>query len=76
MSENLRHEGEATREAIAEATRAFHERLRDAGLKSTRQRDAIVECFFRLDKHITAEELHQEARKEFRASATPPFTAP
>ena len=38
-------------ERVDDAMRAFHERLQDAGLKSTRQRDTIVECFFRLDKH-------------------------
>ena len=41
---------------------AFHERLKDAGLKSTKQRDAIAEVFFTLDKHITADELHTAVR--------------
>ena len=33
-------------------------------MKSTRQRDAIVETFFRLDKHISADELLDEVRRE------------
>lgn len=41
----------------------FHARLQEAGLKSTRQRDAIVDCFFRLDKHISADELLDEVRE-------------
>ena len=51
-------------ERVDDAMRAFHERLQDAGLKSTRQRDTIVECFFRLDKHITADELLDVVREE------------
>lgn len=43
----------------------FHERLVELGLKSTRQRDVIVETFFRLDRHISVEELLEEVRKEF-----------
>lgn len=42
----------------------FHERLGELGLKSTRQRDVIVETFFRLDRHISVEELLEEVRKE------------
>ncbi len=48
---------------LADAMDAFHQRLQDAGLKSTRQRDVIVERFFRLDKHITADELLEEVRE-------------
>lgn len=51
-------------ERVEDAMQAFHERLQDAGLKSTRQRDTIVECFFRLDKHITADELLEVVREE------------
>lgn len=51
-------------ERVEDAMSAFHERLQDAGLKSTRQRDTIVECFFRLDKHITADELLDVVREE------------
>ncbi len=43
---------------------SFRQRLQEAGLKSTRQRDAIVETFFRLDKHISADELLDEVRKK------------
>ena len=42
---------------------AFHERLQEAGLKSTRQRDVIAERFFELDQHISAEDLHIEVRR-------------
>lgn len=41
----------------------FNQRLSEAGLKSTRQRDAIVERFFRIDKHISVEELLEDVRK-------------
>lgn len=41
----------------------FNERLSEAGLKSTRQRDAIFETFFRLNKHISVEELLDEVRR-------------
>lgn len=50
-------------ETVDEALEAFHQRLHEAGLKSTRQRDAIVTCFFELDKHISVEELLVETRK-------------
>jgi Fur family ferric uptake transcriptional regulator len=42
----------------------FQQRLREAGLKSTRQRDQIAETFFALDRHISVEELLAEVRKE------------
>lgn len=42
----------------------FHDRLGELGLKSTRQRDVIVETFFRLDRHISVEELLEEVRKD------------
>jgi len=41
----------------------FHNRLQDAGLKSTRQRDLIVGSFFDLDQHITVDELLDHVRK-------------
>ncbi|MFU8802309.1 MAG: Fur family transcriptional regulator, partial [Bradymonadaceae bacterium] len=47
---------------IEEAMEAFYQRLQEAGLKSTRQRDLIVERFFRLDKHISADELLEDVR--------------
>lgn len=43
----------------------FHERLGELGLKSTRQRDVIVETFFELDRHISVEELLEEVRRAF-----------
>lgn len=42
----------------------FHKRLSEHGLKSTRQRDTIVACFFRLNRHISVEELLEEVRAE------------
>lgn len=48
----------------SEVLARFHERLGELGLKSTRQRDVIVETFFRLDRHISVEELLEEVRKE------------
>lgn len=47
---------------VAEAMTAFSQRLQEAGLKSTRQRDLIVERFFELDEHISAEELLDDVR--------------
>lgn len=41
----------------------FHERLSESGLKSTRQRDCIVETFFEVDKHISVDELLEAVRK-------------
>ena len=41
----------------------FHCRLQEAGLKSTRQRDIIVQAFFDVDKHLSVDELLVEARK-------------
>lgn len=48
---------------LAEAMEAFYERLQEAGLKSTKQRDLIVERFFLLDKHISADELLEDVRE-------------
>lgn len=59
-------EAQATDEEVAIAMKAFHARLKDQALKSTRQRDAIAECFFKLDKHITADELHSEVKQTQR----------
>jgi Fur family ferric uptake transcriptional regulator len=54
----------ADEERLADVMEAFHKRLQEEGLKSTKQRDLIVERFFRLDKHITADELLEEVREE------------
>ncbi len=48
---------------IPEVIARFNQRLAEAGLKSTRQRDAIVERFFRIDKHISVEELLEDVRR-------------
>jgi Fur family ferric uptake transcriptional regulator len=37
--------------------------LGERGLRSTRQRDLIIEAFFRSGRHVNAEELHREVRK-------------
>lgn len=55
-------EEETSEERLQLVMGDFHERLQEAGLKSTKQRDVIVETFFRLDKHITADELLEEVR--------------
>lgn len=56
-------EDPSSEDRIEQVMKDFHARLQDAGLKSTRQRDTIVETFFRLDKHISADELLEEARE-------------
>lgn len=62
MSEDLNStEHEAS---ITKAMQAFHESLKTAGLKSTKQRDLIAERFFRLDQHISADELLEEVRTD------------
>ena len=59
--------GEASKEErksrVEEALEAFYIRLQEEGLKSTKQRDVIVERFFWLDKHITADELLEDVRE-------------
>ena len=50
---------------VSAVLRRFNDRLSEQGLKSTRQRDAIVETFFRLDAHISVEELLEAVRIEF-----------
>ncbi len=42
----------------------FHAYLGEQGLKSTRQRDAIVRCFFKVGGHVSIDELLDEARSE------------
>ena len=57
-------DGRTDDERIAEVMEAFHKRLQEEGLKSTKQRDLIVERFFRRDEHITADELLEDVREE------------
>lgn len=47
-----------------QALREFHERTSAAGLKSTRQRDAIVQKFFQLNEHISVQELHDVVKED------------
>ena len=42
---------------------AFHAQLRERGLKSTAQRDAIARVFFEIGRHISAEELYAQVKK-------------
>ncbi len=42
--------------------RSFSDFLSRAGLKSTRQREAIVRAFFAAGRHISAEELYHQIR--------------
>lgn len=60
--------GDASKEQrsqqVGEAMEAFYERLQEEGLKSTKQRDLIVERFLILDKHISADELLEDVRTQ------------
>ena len=40
----------------------FHEFIAERGLKSTRQRDAILEAFLASDRHLSIEELYLHLR--------------
>lgn len=40
----------------------FHEFIAERGLKSTRQRDAILEAFLSSDRHVSIEELYLSLR--------------
>lgn len=55
---------EQTERRVEAALQTFDERLREAGKKSTTQREIIVKHFFRLDEHITADELLEVVREE------------
>lgn len=57
-------EGAVDDDRIEDVMEDFHKRLQEAGLKSTKQRDLIVERFFRLDQHITADELLEDVREQ------------
>lgn len=59
----MTEESKTKEEQIAEAMEAFYDRLQEAGLKSTKQRDLIVERFLWLDKHISADELLDDVRE-------------
>lgn len=48
--------------AMAEAMISIETRLRDCGLRPTRQRIALADLLFaKGDRHLTVEELHEEA---------------
>jgi len=50
--------------AIDSGLRDFAAFLARAGLKSTRQRERIVRAFFAAGRHISAEELHRQIRRQ------------
>ncbi len=50
-------------ERVQEAMETFYKRLQEEGLKSTKQRDLIVERFLCLDEHISADELLEDVRE-------------
>jgi Fur family ferric uptake transcriptional regulator len=41
----------------------FHARLKERGLKSTAQRDEIAKAFYRMGRHVSAEELYGEVKQ-------------
>ncbi len=41
----------------------FHARLKERALKSTTQRDEIAKAFYRLARHVSAEELYEEVKR-------------
>ena len=49
---------------VGDALEAFREYLGRAGLKSTRQRDAIVRAFLASGRHLTVWQLHQQVVQE------------
>ena len=49
---------------IAAKLTEYHRHLKERGLKSTRQRDRIVETFFRKHQHLTVEELLERVRRQ------------
>ncbi|MCA9562659.1 MAG: transcriptional repressor [Myxococcales bacterium] len=65
MTKASLHEPAPNSEArVEEALELFHSRIGAAGLKSTRQRDAIVAHFFRINQHISVQELHDIVKEE------------
>ena len=48
---------------VKEKERGFQEFIQSRGLKTTRQRSAIVSVFFRMRGHISVEELLREVKK-------------
>jgi Fur family ferric uptake transcriptional regulator len=64
MSSSPSARDEVPSQEVAETLEAFHKKLQHGGLKSTRQRDLIVERFFTLNKHISAEELLDAVRQD------------
>lgn len=52
-----------TQDLFKEKWAIYEQHISQKGLKSTRQRDVIVEEFFREHEHLTVEELWQRVRK-------------
>jgi Fur family ferric uptake transcriptional regulator len=59
LGDDETHSDKSRHQRVESALETFNERLREEGKKSTKQRELIVEQFFGLDEHITADELHQ-----------------
>jgi len=51
---------------VKDYKQAFHECLKRMGLRSTVQRDVIVDEFFAQDRHLTPEELYRILRRKHR----------
>lgn len=49
-------------EVVKEKERAFHKFIQTEGLKTTRQRNTIVNVFFSLKGHVSVEELLREVK--------------
>jgi hypothetical protein len=61
---------------MTETKQTFREYLTRQGLKSTRQRDVILDEFLRSGSHLSTEELYLRLRKSTPASAMPRSIAP
>jgi Fur family ferric uptake transcriptional regulator len=59
----LDQETEATEQLVKEKEKAFLEFIQARGLKTTRQRNTIVNVFFKMRGHISVEELLREVKK-------------
>jgi Fur family ferric uptake transcriptional regulator len=51
---------------IADTKKIFEDYIRTKSLRTTKQRDIIVETFFSANKHFTAEDLYEILKKKHR----------
>ena len=49
---------------IMKAKEQFMQHIRQKGLRNTKQREEIVDFFFHINKHITADELYEQLKKK------------